>query len=165
VPETRRQFTAEFWKGAVRIARETGRPIAQIARALGINAGTRGTGSPGITPAAVTYCSRRGVPHLTAAPGRAPAALVPSGVDRLEGEVGEPLRLREDGPVQLRHAGGGAVKEPGLPAGGEGVEVVEVDDAEAGQRLRRSVDVVATGDPALIRWAGGKPVGTEKFVA
>jgi transposase len=42
VPETRRQFTAEFWKGAVRIARETGRPIAQIARALGINAGTRG---------------------------------------------------------------------------------------------------------------------------
>ena len=28
--------------GAVRIARETGRPIAQVARALGINAGTRG---------------------------------------------------------------------------------------------------------------------------
>ena len=26
----------------MRIARETGRPIAQIARALGINAGTRG---------------------------------------------------------------------------------------------------------------------------
>ena len=42
MPETRRQFTAEFWEGAVRIARETGRPIAQIARALGINAGTRG---------------------------------------------------------------------------------------------------------------------------
>jgi hypothetical protein len=71
------------------------------------------------------------VPHLTAAaPERAPTALVPSGVDRLEGEVGEPLRLREDGPVQLRHAGGGAVEQPGLPARGEGVEVVEVDDAE-----------------------------------
>jgi hypothetical protein len=58
------------WEGAVRIARETGRPIAQIARALGINAGTRGTGSPGITPVAVTCCGRRVVPHLTAAPGR-----------------------------------------------------------------------------------------------
>ena len=34
--------TAEFREGAVRIARETSRPIAQIARALGINAGTRG---------------------------------------------------------------------------------------------------------------------------
>jgi hypothetical protein len=42
VPTTRRQFTAEFWEGAVPIARETSRPIAQIARALGINAGTRG---------------------------------------------------------------------------------------------------------------------------
>jgi transposase len=42
VPETHRQFTAEFREGAVRIVRETGRPIAQIARELGINAGTLG---------------------------------------------------------------------------------------------------------------------------
>ena len=42
MPETRRQFTAEFREGAVRIVRETGRPIAQVARELGINAGTRG---------------------------------------------------------------------------------------------------------------------------
>ena len=42
MPETRRQFTGEFREGAVRIVRETGRPIAQVARELGINAGTLG---------------------------------------------------------------------------------------------------------------------------
>ena len=42
MPETRRQFTEEFLEGAVRIVRETGQPIAQVARELGINAGTLG---------------------------------------------------------------------------------------------------------------------------
>ena len=42
MPETRRQFTDEFREGAVRIVRETGRPIAEVARELGINAGTLG---------------------------------------------------------------------------------------------------------------------------
>jgi transposase len=38
--ETRRRFDEDFKEGAVRIVRETGRPIARVARDLGVNAGT-----------------------------------------------------------------------------------------------------------------------------
>ena len=40
--ETRRQYDPEFKAGAVQIVRETRRPVAEIARELGIGAGTLG---------------------------------------------------------------------------------------------------------------------------
>ena len=38
--ETRRKFDQDFREGAVRLVRETGKPIAQVARDLGIHDGT-----------------------------------------------------------------------------------------------------------------------------
>jgi len=38
--EARRKFDEDFKQGAVRLVRETGKPIAQVARDLGINEGT-----------------------------------------------------------------------------------------------------------------------------
>jgi transposase len=42
MPEKRRRFDPEFCEGAVRIVRETGKPVAQVARDLGIHEGTLG---------------------------------------------------------------------------------------------------------------------------
>ena len=38
--ETRRKFDKDFREGAVRLVRETGKPIAQVARDLGVVPGT-----------------------------------------------------------------------------------------------------------------------------
>jgi len=40
--EVRKRYDAEFRSGAVRIVEETGKPIAWVARDLGVNAGTLG---------------------------------------------------------------------------------------------------------------------------
>jgi transposase len=40
--EKRRKYDAEFREGAVRIVRETGKPVAQVARDLGVHEGTLG---------------------------------------------------------------------------------------------------------------------------
>ena len=40
--ETRRKFDKDFKEGAVRLVRETGKPIAQVGRELGVNEGTLG---------------------------------------------------------------------------------------------------------------------------
>ncbi|WP_433017777.1 transposase [Kribbella sp. CA-294648] len=40
--EARQKFDEDFKQGAVRLVRETGKPIAQVARELGINGSTLG---------------------------------------------------------------------------------------------------------------------------
>ena len=42
MPEVRRRFDKDFREGAVRIVEETGKPLAVVARELGVHEGTRG---------------------------------------------------------------------------------------------------------------------------
>jgi transposase len=63
MPEIRKKYDRELREGAVRIVEETGKPIAQVARDLGVNRGhlgqlgRPGTGRPGKAP--------RGCPPVT----------------------------------------------------------------------------------------------------
>jgi transposase len=42
MPEVRRRFDRDFREGAVRIVEETGKPLAAVARELGVHEGTLG---------------------------------------------------------------------------------------------------------------------------
>jgi transposase len=42
MPENRRKFDPDFREGAVRLVLDTGRPIAEIAREIGVHEGTLG---------------------------------------------------------------------------------------------------------------------------
>jgi transposase len=42
MPQKRKKYDTEFREGAVRIVAESGKPVAQVARDLGVNEGTLG---------------------------------------------------------------------------------------------------------------------------
>ena len=81
MPERRRKYDPEFREGAVTIVRETGKPIAEVARDLGIGAGTLGN-----------WVKKDGWPGGRT---RTRARLDPGYVRRLERENAE-LRMERD---------------------------------------------------------------------
>ena len=56
--ETRRKFDEDFKQGAVRIVRETGKPIAQVARELGSTRARWATGARRSGAAAASRSAR-----------------------------------------------------------------------------------------------------------
>ena len=81
MPEKRRKFDREFREGAVRIVRETNKPIAQVAADLGIHAGTL-----------ANWCARERAEH-EGTEGLSTGDVVE--LKRLRGKVAE-LRMERD---------------------------------------------------------------------
>ena len=57
MPEKRKKYDREFREGAVRIVEETNKPIAQVARDLGVNEARWATGSNALVPHAKVMAS------------------------------------------------------------------------------------------------------------
>jgi transposase-like protein len=74
MPEQRRRFSAQFKAGAVQMVIETGKPIAEVARDLGIHDGTLGNW---------VNAYRRAHPE----PGQPPSPVERARVTELEDEV------------------------------------------------------------------------------
>src|SRR4051794_15646958 len=90
--EARRRFDEDFKQGAVRLVRETGKPIAQVARELGVNEGTLGN-----------WCARERRRHGEGALSESER----EELRRLRSEVAE-LRMERDvliGAVERRSRG------------------------------------------------------------
>src|SRR5947199_4687134 len=98
--EARRKFDEDFKQGAVRLVLETGKPIAQVARELGINEGTLGNwcarerrrsdgGNPALSESERAELERLRKENIELRMQRSPQAL------------GGPLGQRGDGPVAV----------------------------------------------------------------
>ena len=92
--EIRRKFDQDFKEGAVRLVRETGRPVAQVAKDLGINEGTLGNWVNAASRSAGTVVVSRCTRPLTRAQNAAhrPAERHHRKCDRAVNLTGPPVR-------------------------------------------------------------------------